>query len=315
MNRILISVFTLSLSIPTLAKKPDSNPYGFDWKSSADMSGAFMMCGLTGFVIEDCPKVLLKCMTDPDLLKFKLFGVRSKCLDLFAFLTSATDVKEAIDYANEQSGSLLDEEAKRSLYDGSRVVEDYEQTNDQEVTRELYKNTKYYKADLAAENLINDDYAKYYYQGENGRGGYGSSYYQRNYFDNNVYSGETPSEAYDRAYEDYMVKSGAYNCRGLVDDIPPNCLIDHRKKAREAGSRAYSEADDLRDDAYSDWRRWQGWDNYGYGRTELEGNYNTDRLTAYYHAYLSALDGICRNNEACAKREAQKSIDSMRLMD
>lgn len=317
--KALLIAFIVCLSLvaaDAAASKPDNDPYAFNWKSAKDMSGAFMMCGLTGFVIgDDCPKVLWKCMTDRDLLKFKLFGVRSKCLDLFAFFTSGEEAKEALDHANGQIGSNNRDHDRHK-----NSANHYEQVNDQEVSRELYRDTKYYGADLAAENLINEDAEQYYYFGDGrGNGGWGRLDYQKQRFVDEIYKGESPDDAYNRAYAEVMFDD--FICGD--DDEVPRALDTESKgfgdcefmeeRARQAGEEAREQAIADMESAYSEYREEMGWNDLEHGRAELEGNYNTDRLTAYYHAYLEALDGVCGGNEDCAKAKAKEKVNEMDL--
>jgi len=310
MKKLLI----LSLvSINVMAKAPDSKPYDFDWKSAADMSGAFMICGLTGFTQPNCPKVLRKCMTDRDLLKFKVFGVESKCLDLFAFMTDKKDVENAIDHASNEAGHDVTDEQRSNYHKAG----DYEQDNSKRATRESYRHTKYYNAEEAAEDLVRRDYEYYYYYGDgNGGGGWGHPDYGRNHFNDSVYRGETPQQAYNREYQRVLRMGGG--CLNPLGGGGANRAIDdcvggghfNEQMARRAGEEARERAIARRDNSFENWREQQPWSQVGYNRTGFERSYNTDRLTAYYHAYLAELPR-CGGNENCAKNRAWNNINNM----
>lgn len=201
---ILICSIFLFGSANSLADSPDSEPYEFNWKGAKDMSGAFMMCAFTAYTQGDCPQVLLKCFTDFDLIKIKLFSLEYKCLNLFAFFSSGEDVAESLAHAESEEGVEPDVSNETDVIEG--VVASNEQISDPEGQAEAYEaNTPFYHVyQVAEENtyeLVDDDYNDYYYFGDgNGNGGWGTVDYQKDEFINTIYTGLTEIDAYNDAY-------------------------------------------------------------------------------------------------------------------
>ncbi|MGP4944085.1 hypothetical protein [Pseudoalteromonas nigrifaciens] len=300
MNRLL--GLCIVVSFCSIAKPPDERPYDFDWHSAADMSGAFFMCSLYGFREGDCDEILEKCMTDPKLLKFKTFGVESKCLDLYAFATDDKDAEGAIEYASDETGVEVTEEQVNNY----SKANNYEQDSSGQASRESYIDTKYYRAEEAAAELVIRDYEYFYYYGDgNGNGGWGHADYGREEFNTNVYSGISPDAAYDKEYNRML------NMGGCQNSINNKCH-GYEKMAHESAEQAKSVAIEQRDKSYNDWRESQAWGQYGYKQESFENTYNKDRLTAYYNAYLEQLPS-CGGNDECAKSRAWDSIKSMPL--
>ena len=348
---VLKAVLILTLVFPQhlFADEPDSEPYKFNWKKKNDMSGAFMVCGLTGFVLGECPKVLLKCMTDPALLRIKLFGVESKCLDLFNFLTSSEDVANTFEEAQSRGGEEVDEVNDVNLNDFSHHTDGVIASNTQDpepeepVGRGSYAGSIYDNAEVATENLINQDYYNFYYYGDgNGNGGWGAPNYKKGFFETSVFTGLSADEAYDEAfvnaynnvYDDVYDATYEQVYNELIADVEiivdedtgeemldPAGVASAENGARvaaesqasleansagiAAGNTAYHNQLAIIDTAYDNWRNTQPWSTFGYQRGSFEDDYNLERLSIYYNAYIAAANSC---GLECAEAEATNAL-------
>jgi hypothetical protein len=235
--------------------KPDSSPYDFNWKSSKDMSGAWFLCGFTLFLEGDCPKVWLKCHTDPDLLSFGWDGVKMKCLNFFSFFSSKEDAQETIRVADEESG-----EGSLGLSDAHEQVfsQDNETINDLEITtaedKAEYKKLVDPDFDLternavsSSEGLFNAEYSNFYYNGDGeGNGGWGDAYYLYYEYSTDIYTDELPNQTYSRVWDENWVTP---NYRSYVsvhlprdDYIPyPEDATDREKDIIDDKNRVLSD--------------------------------------------------------------------------
>ena len=338
----ILLISSLFVTSHSFAGDPDGNPYEFDWKSANDMSGAFMMCGLTGFVIDQCPKVLLKCMTDRDLLRIRPFSVKSKCLRLFQFIMNATDVDKAFTEAKSRASKDEPEVNNVNTRDfrphTDPVIASHEQDSNPEepVGRESYAGTIYDRAERATENLINRDYFDFYYYGDGrGNGGWGAPDYQRGLFESDYYGDLSPQEAYDQEYSRVYQTSFDDNYDRIYEQtlseferdfqagtIPPDSplLAEIDRLATEeaesiaitdataAATTAFNTQSSLVDDEYNDWRDSQPWANFNHFRNQFETSYNMNRLGIFYTAYINAANNC---DHACAERKAFEALENV----
>lgn len=232
-NKIICSCLVIAVFFSGNADADD--PYEFDWNSSKDMSGAFFMCGLTAFTWTDganCPKVLLKCLTDPGLLKWTWKGPKSKCLNLSSFFTSGDQAIETLMEAARRTETEIDDLA---ISDFAEHVEGVENTIEQEPKPDgsdwdgyiegSYSDTVYMYAELATSTFADSDYFDFYYTGDGeGNGGWGHPDFQRDHFEDDIYVGTSAAQAYEDGYDSAYVEP---NYTDYVSYEPtPDELID-----------------------------------------------------------------------------------------
>lgn len=214
LNKFKVSA--LCIAILTSSNAFADDPYQFDWNSSKDMSGAFFMCGLTAFTWTDganCPRVLLKCMTDPSLLRWTWKGPKSKCLNLFAFFSSGEEALQTISDAANLAGTDTETIVGNVISHVDGVLETTEQDSDpdpdeyEDYIEGGYSNTVYLFAEQATEAFADSDYFDFYYTGNaEGEGGWGHPDYERNTFEADIFDGTSAEQAYQSGYDDSFVE-------------------------------------------------------------------------------------------------------------